>query len=118
MACFNTEFGTKIGQLVDAGTTFGECQHKYWRSPLTDLGFSNKEKFVKEISLLSKYDATVCVFTETEKREFFVKGSDLLSKFPVRIKGKQVGISIASDTEKAFISNVKLTVELLDTEYV
>ena len=118
MACFNTEYGTKIGQLVDAGTTFGECQHKYWRSPLTDLGFSNKEKFVKEISLLSKYDATVCVFTETEKGEFFMNGRALLSKVRVIINGKQVGISISSDTKKAFISNVKLTVELLDTEYV
>lgn len=118
IACFNTQYGTKIGQLVENGKTFGNCQTKYWRSPLTDLGYSNKEKSVKEISLLSKYDAKVTVFTEREQREFLVKGSDILSKFPVRIKGKQVGISISSDTDKAFISNLKLTVDLLDTEYV
>lgn len=118
LACFNTVYGTKIGQLVEDGKMFGIEQTKYWRSPLTDLGYSNKEKSIKEISLLSKYDANVTVFTEKEKREFFVKGSDILSKFPVRIKGKQVGISISSNTEKAFISNFKLTVDLLDTEYV
>ena len=118
LACFNTQYGEKIGQLTEDGKTFGFNQTRYWRSPLSDLGFSNKEKSIKEISLLSKYDATVTVFTEKEKREFFVKGSDILSKFPVRIKGKQVDISVSSNTEKSFISNVKLTVDLLDTEYV
>ncbi|MGN1213216.1 MAG: hypothetical protein ACI4TZ_04155 [Christensenellales bacterium] len=118
LACFNAVHGEKIGQLVENGKTFGENQFRYWRSPLSDLGYSNKEKSVREISLFSKYDAKLTVFTEKETREFDVKGSEILSKFPVRIKGKQVGIAISSSTEKAFISNVKLTVDLLDTEYV
>ena len=118
LACFNTQYGTKIGQLVVDGLVFGQTQQKYWCSPLTDLGYSNKEKCIKEVSLLSKYDAKICVFTECDKREFFVKGSEILSKFPVRIKGKQVGISIFSDTQQAYISNVKLTVDLLDVDYV
>lgn len=118
LACFNTVYGEKIGQLTEDGKVFGTEQVKFWQSPLTDLGFSDKEKTVKEISLLSKYDAKITVFTEKDSREFDVKGSDILSKFAVRIKGKQVGLSIQSSTPKAFISNVKLTIDLLDTEYV
>lgn len=118
LACFNTQYTQKIGQLTEDGKIFGSNQTRFWRSPLTDLGYSNKEKTIKEISLLSKYDATVTVFTDAEKRQFAVKGSDILSRFPVRIKGKQVGIAIESNTPKAFISNVKLTVDLLDAEYV
>jgi hypothetical protein len=118
LACFNGEYSSKIGQLVEGGKTFGEIQAKYWQSPLSDLGYSDKNKYVKEISLMSKHDIVLSVFTETERRDFNVKGGLILNKFPVRIKGKQVGISIFSESEKAFVSNLKLTVELLEGNYV
>lgn len=118
LACFNSEFTTKVGQLNNKGQFFGNVQKRYWRTPLTDLGYPNKNKYIKEVSLLSKYDAKVCVFTDSESREFNIKGNNLTTKIPVRIKGKQVGMSISSESEKSFISNVKLTVDLLDSEYV
>ena len=118
VACFNLEHVKEVGQLTTDGKVFGTCQQRYWRSPLSDLGYSNKEKCIREISLHSSYDAVVTVFTENESRSFNIIGSNVLAKFPVRIKGKQVGIKIESNTEKAYINNVKLTVDLVDSEYV
>lgn len=118
LACFNGIYSNTIGQLTTGGKMFGTNQTKYWRSPLTDLGHSDKIKYVKEISLLSKYDITLTVFSENESREFQINGGNIISRIPVRVKGKQIGISIKSTTEKAYISNLKLTCNLVDNEYV
>lgn len=118
LACFNGGYKNNIGQLTSSGKIFGDVQIKYWRSPLTDLGYSNKLKYVREISLISKYDAKLCVFTETESREFVIKGGNVVTQLPVRIKGRLLALSIRSEVERAFISNIKLTVDLLDLDYV
>jgi len=118
LACFNGEHASKIGQLTTNGKVFNTSETKFWSSPLTDLGYSNKIKYVKEISLLSLYDVKICVFSESESREFNIKGSNIISRVPVRIKGKQIGISITSTAEKAYISNLKLITNLIDNEYV
>lgn len=118
LACFNGEYGTSIGQLVKNGKFFDEVPTKFWRSPLSDLGYSDKEKYIREISLMSKHDCTVTVFTENEQRTFEVKSSQVLNRFSVRLKGKLVGVSIKSEHEKASISNIKLVVDVMDIDYV
>jgi hypothetical protein len=118
VATFYGSNATKIGQICSNGKLFGVNESRFWSSPLTDLGFSNKIKYVKEVSLLSLYDIKVKVFSECESREFNIKGSNIISRFPVRIKGKQIGILISSNTDKAYISNLKLFANLIDNEYV
>ena len=118
LACFNGTHSSKIGQLTTDGKIFSSNQTKFWSSPFTDLGYSNKIKYVKEVSLLSLYDIKVCVYSENESREFNIKGSNIISRIPVRVKGKRIGISIQSTTEKAYISNLKLIANLIDNEYV
>lgn len=117
LACFNGSTAG-IAELTKNGKVFDAVQTKYWRSPLTDLGYSDKIKFVKELSLLSLYDITIKVFSESEEREFNIKGGNIISRIPVRVKGKRIGISIKSETEKAYVSNFKLTCNLVDNEYV
>ena len=116
--CFNGEFSNLIGQITTDGLIFGDSQTKYWCSPLTDLGFSNKIKSVKEVSLLSLYDVKLKVFSERESREFDIKGSNIISRVPIRIKGKQIGLSITSSEQKSYVSNLKMIVNLVDNEYV
>ena len=117
-ACFNGALNIKVGQLTNDGKLFGNTMQKFWRSPLSDLGYSDKTKYVKEISLLSLYDIKLKVFSDIEEREFDIKGSNIISRIPVRIKGKQIGISISSNQNKAYVSNLKLFCNLIDNEYV
>ena len=77
--CFNGQNSNKIGQITQNGLFFGNSQTKFWCSPLTDLGFSNKIKSVREVSLLSLNDITLKVFSESESREFFIKGDNIIS---------------------------------------
>ena len=75
-------------------------------------------KYVKEVSLLSLYDIKLKVFSETEEREFDIKGGNIISRVPVRIKGKQIGVSISSTAANAYVSNLKLFCNLIENEYV
>ena len=118
LAVFNGEYSTRVGQLTTDGKFFGSSETRFWSSPLSDMGYSDKIKYIKELSLMSLYDATVKVFSECESREFNIKGSNIISRVPVRIKGKQIGVSITSTTEKAYISNLKLIANLVESDYV
>lgn len=104
----------KVIQLNDSGAFYDEPLEKEWVSPLTDLGYSDKIKLVKNISLLSLYDCKITVFTEKEEKEFDIIGSEKLNKFKVNLRGKQIGLKINSNTSRAYISDVKLNIDLLE----
>lgn len=103
-----------VMQLTDGGCYYNNPLQKEWLSPLTDLGYSDKIKFVRTLSVLSLYDATITIFSEKESKTFNVLGKDTLTKIKVNLKGKQIGIKIESEAQKAYISNVKLSIDLLD----
>lgn len=113
--CFNTVNSSTAGEMSSTGKFFSQSAHKFWSSPLSDLGYSNKRKLIKDISLISKYDCTLTIFTEKESKSFKVFGSELLNKFPVRLRGKQLGFKIETDSDKAYISNLMMNIELLDS---
>lgn len=115
LLCFNTEHAGVFGEITEEGKFFANNSHKYWCSPLSDLGYSNKKKIVKEVSLLSKYNCTLTIFTEKESKSFKVYGSEILNKYPVRLSGKQVGFKIETDEAHSYISNLMLDIELADT---
>lgn len=115
--CFNSVYSKHLGELTENGKFFTDDSQKYWCSPLSDLGYSDKIKVVNEISLMSKYDCVLKVFTESEERTINVKGANVISKYKVRLKGKQVGFSVFTDLSQAYISNVKLKVDLLNYEF-
>jgi len=105
---------TNVLQFCDSGSYYNTPLNKEWVSPLTDLGYSNKIKFVRNLSLLSLYNCKVTIFSEKESKEFNVVGNNTLTKLKVNLKGKQIGIKIESTTPKAYISNIKLDIDLLD----
>lgn len=114
---FGSRYKKCLGQVGVNGTFFDEENERYWCSPLSDLGYSDKIKYVKSLSLLSAYDCKVTIFTEKSKKTFNVKGSKLLTKIPVHLRGKQIGLQITSNTKKAYISNLKLSIDLNDCLY-
>ena len=118
VVCFNDEHKKQIGEVTQTGKIFDKSTQKYWCSPLSDLGYSNKLKVVNKVSLLSKYDCKLTIFTDSEQKTFNIKGSDLISNFTVRLKGKQIGFKIESSEDKVYISNLILDVNLIDNKNV
>jgi hypothetical protein len=110
--CFNSVYGTKLGQLTKNGKFFTDNTVKHWYSPMSDLGYPASQKLVKEISLLTKYDCNITIFTESQSTTFFVKGKTTNSKMKPNVKGELIGIKIESITDKASISNAKIKLSL------
>ncbi|MGN1208608.1 MAG: hypothetical protein ACI4TI_03970, partial [Christensenellales bacterium] len=104
----------RVIELDKSGKFFSTPLVKEWVSPLSDLGYSNKLKFVREFTILSKYDAEITIFTENASKTFKLLGSETLNKIRVNLKGKQIGIKIRSITDKAYIGNLKLGIDLID----
>lgn len=118
IATFNSNFETQVGQVEHTGKNFNLFVIRYWQTPLSDLGYPDQEKFVKEISLNTQYDVVCKIFTENETRRLDIKGSDEPIKIPIKIKGNKIGLSFETRTERAYISNLKMKVDLLDKMYV
>lgn len=106
-----------ILELNSNGSFYETPLKKEWNSPLSDLGYSNKIKLIKYVSLVSIYDCTLTIFTEKESKTFKINGENTLTKLKVNLKGKQVGIKIETDSPKAYISNLKFDIDLLDYEF-
>ena len=67
---------------------------------------------------MSKYDCSLTVFTEKQSKTFNIKGSNVLSKFNVRLTGKQIGFKIESTQQNAFVSNLMLDVDLMELKNI
>ena len=106
--CYNTTYSTKLGQIEYGGKFFDDITTKHWYSPISDLGYPAQVKLIKEISLLTYYDLSVTILTESSSKTFEIKGSSTATKIKPNIKGEMVGIKIESLTDKAFISNAKI----------
>lgn len=112
--CFNANKTSVIGEINQSGKYFETCSQKYWISPLSDLGYSNKRKIIKDVSLISKYPCKITIFTESESKTFDINGNELAFKFPVRLCAKQVGFKIETDSDKVYISNLRMNIDLLE----
>lgn len=111
--CFNSVYSTKLGQLTKNGKFFNDSTVKHWYSPISDLGYPAQKKLVKELSLLTKYDCNVTVFTEKDSVTFSVVGKNTTSKIKPNLKGELIGIKIESLEENAYISNAKIKINFL-----
>lgn len=110
----------KVNQLIEfdrSGKFYDNVLKKVWNSPLTDLGYSDKVKLIKSFSVLSYYDCKITIYTENKEKTYNVVGKKTINKIKVNLKGKQVGIKIESVSDKAYISNLKLDIDLLDYAY-
>lgn len=117
LASFESNYNLSIAQIDNSGLHFGSVMSRFWKSPLSDIGYPDKQKLVKEISIFSKYKIKVTVFSEKESISFWVQGKESASKIPVRIRGNKIGISILSATPKVDISDLKITLDLLEESY-
>lgn len=111
---FNKGETQKVGMLNNSGTYFGTPMVKKWTSPMGSLGYLDKTKHIKEISIISKYDITIEIKTDLQTKSYSVKGSSVPQKIKTMIKGKLVEISFISNTSDAYICYPQITIGLGD----
>lgn len=114
VVCFNGEQSNKIGELTHDGTFFGTPMEKEWASPMTDLGYPDKTKIIRELHVLVKFDCKITVSTDLESKEFLFEGSLTPQRVCPNIKGKLVSLNFEGASEKFYVSNPNLVIDLID----
>lgn len=117
LATFYSNFKSQIGQIGHSGKNFNFLIVRYWQSPLSDLGYPDKEKLVREISINTKENVYFKIFTENDSKTILINGRDKPVRIPIKIKGNKIGFSLQTITEKVCISDLKIKLDLLDKEY-
>ena len=110
---FNSDNILKMGKLNKSGKFFEDNAIKRWVSPLTDLGYGDRRKVIKEIYLRTKFDCYVYVITESATKKIKVYGSAGITRIPVNIIGSLVAINFESVGAYAEISNPQIIINLL-----
>lgn len=110
---FNGTNASQIAVATNSGKFFNVSSKKMWISPLTDLGYANKRKLIKEIFLRSKYDCHIIIKTEFIEKRIKVYGKTGVSRIPVNVLGSVIGIDFEVTDQNAEISNPQIMLELL-----
>ena len=114
VACFNSEYSEFIGEIQNSGLIFNNSLNSSWQSPLSDLGYSENLKRVREFSINTKYECSVRVFSENEQQIVNVKPNENVVKYRVNVVGKKIGFEILAQGNSADISNLKLNIDILE----
>lgn len=103
----------KLGVINHSGKIFDKVTHKVWVTPLTDLGYPQKQKCVRNIFLNSSSDCNIIVTTDKgEKTELQVKGSNKPIALSARIYGNKFSFEFNSDCENCEITNPNIYVKM------
>ncbi len=101
-----------LGELTQDGLVFGSATTKVWESAFTPLGYNNKYKQIKEISLLTKTDLDVVTTSENGSVTLHFNGSVIPSKKRLNLKGKMIKIKLVCACADCSISLPQIVIKL------
>ena len=104
---------TRMLMIDNSGMYRGEPTHKVWNSPLSDFGYPDRDKLIREINLESLSDITLQIKTENETKNYTIKGKVGYQKINPYIKGRRIAINFISDSICNKISNPQVVVGYL-----
>lgn len=105
--------GYSMGVIDNSGMYFDTPTTKFWKSPTSDFGNPNKDKIIKEISLESSKNITLCIASDKESREIEVVGKSGYQIVRPYVKGSKISITFKSIEADNYISNPQITVGYL-----
>lgn len=109
--CFNNGNIGKLGEITTDGGVFEEKFTGYWESGTTDFSMPGRVKRVKYFSIQSEGECKITISSESESKEFAVKGSKEIQKINVNLLGKQFDVKIEVDQSgNVDISELTLTI--------
>ncbi len=114
------QFGSdyyRLGVIDHSGKVFNNITHKVWKTALTDLGYPQKQKCVRNIFINSKSDCKIIVTTEeNNKKELQVKASNKPISISTRIYGAKFSFEFSCDSDDCEITNPNIIIKM-DNRY-
>ncbi len=95
----------KLGELTNSGTVFGVPTAKLWQSPLSNFGYPEKIKFIKDVYITSKHPVTVTIRNEKGSMKVTKTPMNNLIRISPKISGKLLAIDFESNLAENYISN-------------
>ena len=101
-----------LGQLTLDGKIFGVPTTKFWKSPLSDLGYPNLTKIVREVYVKSNAPFNLIIETEKTKKVIPVKPKLGTTMVRTMVKGNLIALSFKSNSEDITISDPQVVIGL------
>lgn len=113
MAFYVEEGKSKFGELGNYGSIINKSLPKCWTSPLSDLGYPEKQKIIKTIFLKSDVPIHITIRTEYGVKKFMATPKNNLIKLNTLIKCKLMAVDFETDSKNVLISNPTVVVGLV-----
>ena len=110
VVCSKVKGVSKISELTYSGAVFDEPTKKVWLSPMSNFGYPEKKKFIKDIFITSKYPITVTIRTELYSKKIKATPINNLIHLTPKISGKQIAIDFETDLADCYISSPTIVV--------
>ncbi len=78
---------------------------KVWRSTMSDLGYPDKYKYIKEMKFVSKKDIKLVLYLDDKQITISIKGKSTMQTVKIRQKSKLFGFGFESSSGDNYISN-------------
>ena len=111
--CYRNNGKVDIGFIKQTGSVLDMDLPKLWRSPLTDFGYPNAKKILKEIYLNIHQPTEVIVETESLTKSFVVNPKNGLAKLCPNIVGTEFALHFKVTGKDVYISNPKVIVGVI-----
>jgi hypothetical protein len=105
--------GGRPGVVTEAGGLFGKPLKKSWLTPVSDFGFPDRPKRLKEFFVLTREELTLRVFADGDVYEYKIPGGRTVSGKKLGLTATLAGFEFVSETANPYISKPMLTVEVV-----
>lgn len=113
IACYFENNSFNFGEIGNFGGVYGTSLNKCWKSPLSDCGYPEKQKVVKNIFLKSNVPVKITIRTENATKTYNAKPKNNLIKINTLIKGNLFAIDFETSSAECEISSPSVIVGLV-----
>ena len=95
-------------ELTDEGNFIGGVDiEKEWESGVITLNSLDKNKILKDVYIVSKYDIDLIINSDRESKTISVKGKDKTQRISVNLTGKEFSFKIQTIKDDLYVENLQ-----------
>jgi len=96
----------------NSGCFLDKPLEKLWITPVTDLNYPDIDKCVRKIIVKTKYDISLTIVSDIEKKSYNIKGKERISIVDVCILGKFFSMEIKSKNKDIYVAKIEVIVDV------
>ena len=102
-----------LGEVVMNGKIFENPTNKLWSSPMSDFGYPDRYKYIKEMYLYTKGDIVLKVYYDDKCKDINVHGNNKNQTVKINVKAKRFRVDFICNEAEVNISSPEVLVGVL-----